>query len=76
MSPSPDIAHVLIELVGIQNNCVVDAHLEHHDYPIVKANRVTVNFADEPVTLGDMFGLLEKLGGPAGWQLAQKLGGY
>jgi hypothetical protein len=39
-----------------------------------KANRITVNFADDPVTLGDMFGLLEKLGGPAGWQLAQKLG--
>jgi hypothetical protein len=41
-----------------------------------KGHRAEVNFADDPVPLGDLFDLLEKLGGPAGWQLAQKLGGY
>jgi hypothetical protein len=41
-----------------------------------KATRTRIDFADDPVTLGDLFDLLGKLGGAGGWQLAQKLGGY
>jgi hypothetical protein len=40
-----------------------------------KAYRTQIDFADDPVTVGDLFALLEKLcGGSSGWQLAQKLG--
>jgi hypothetical protein len=38
-----------------------------------KAHRAQINFADDPVTVGDMFDLLEKLSGPAGWALANRL---
>jgi hypothetical protein len=40
-----------------------------------KVNRVRIDFSSDPVTLGDLFSLLEKLSGAGGWQLAQKLGG-
>jgi hypothetical protein len=42
-----------------------------------KAHRTQIDFADDPVTVDDLFALLEKLsGGSADWQLAQKLRGY
>jgi hypothetical protein len=42
-----------------------------------KAHRTQIDFGDDPVTVGDLFALLEKLsGGSADWQLAQKLRGY
>jgi hypothetical protein len=41
-----------------------------------KAHRAQIDFADDPVTLGGVFDLLEKMGGTAGWQLAQKLAAY
>jgi hypothetical protein len=42
-----------------------------------KAHRARIDFDNDPPTLSDLFDKLEKLcGGSAGWQLAQKLGGY
>jgi hypothetical protein len=42
-----------------------------------KAHRVQINFDSEPVTVGELFDKLERLcSGAAGWQLAQRLGGY
>jgi hypothetical protein len=41
-----------------------------------RANRMEVVFTDDPVTVEDLFALLEKLGGPASWQKAQQLGGF
>jgi hypothetical protein len=42
-----------------------------------KAHRAEISFDHDPVTVEELFGTLERLlGGAAGWQLAQKLGGY
>jgi hypothetical protein len=42
-----------------------------------KAHRMSIDFTRDPVTVGDLFALLERLrDGAGGWQLAQKLGGY
>jgi hypothetical protein len=42
-----------------------------------KAHRTEIAFSNDPVTVEELFGTLEKLcGGPAGWQAAQKLGAY
>ena len=42
-----------------------------------KGHRAQIDFDHDPVTQEALFGKLEKLcGGAAGWQLAQKLGGY
>jgi hypothetical protein len=42
-----------------------------------KAHRMQINFANDPTTVEDLFATLERLsGGPSGWQLAQKLGGF
>jgi hypothetical protein len=41
-----------------------------------KAHRAQITFDNDPVTIAELFDRLEKLSGPAGWQLAQKLGGY
>ena len=42
-----------------------------------KAHRARIDFDRDPVTLGDLFAMLEKLcGGASCWQLAQKLGDY
>jgi hypothetical protein len=42
-----------------------------------KAHRSQIEFADDPVTLGEQFDKLEKLcGGASGCQMAQKLGGF
>jgi hypothetical protein len=41
-----------------------------------RAYRAQIDFGSDPVTLGDLFEMLERLsGGPTGWQLAQKLVG-
>jgi hypothetical protein len=42
-----------------------------------KAHRAQIDFAEDPVTVEDLFDQLERLcGGASGWQLAQNLGGY
>jgi hypothetical protein len=42
-----------------------------------KAHRTEVAFSDDPVTVEELFGTLERLcGGSEGWQAAQKLGAY
>jgi hypothetical protein len=42
----------------------------------LKARRAEIDFAGDPVTLGEMFALLEKLSGSAGWKLSQSKAGY
>ena len=42
-----------------------------------KGHRAQIDFEHDPVTVGELFDKLERLcRGSAGWQLAQKLGGY
>ena len=42
-----------------------------------KAHRMAIDFDHDPITVEGLFSRLEKLcGGSAGWQLAQKLGGF
>jgi hypothetical protein len=41
-----------------------------------KAHRTEINFTEDPTTVEDLFATLERLSGGAGWQAAQKLGGY
>jgi hypothetical protein len=41
-----------------------------------KGHRAQITFDHDPVTIGELFDLLEKLSGAAGWQLARKLGGF
>jgi hypothetical protein len=42
----------------------------------LKAHRAEIEFDCDPVTLGDLFALLEKLSGPSGWQLMQRKAGF
>jgi hypothetical protein len=42
----------------------------------LKAHRAEIEFGDDPVRLGDLFALLEKLSGPNGWQLMQRKAGF
>jgi hypothetical protein len=41
-----------------------------------KGHRTQITFDHDPVTIEELFDRLEKLCGAAGWQLAQKLGGF
>lgn len=42
----------------------------------LKAHRTEIDFRGDPVTLDDLFALLEKLSGPSGWQLLQRKAGF
>jgi hypothetical protein len=41
-----------------------------------KAHRTAIDFKTDPVSLGDLFSLLEKLSGQNGWQKIQRKAGF